>query len=90
MDAVDIIAGPATPTPAFYLGERADDPLQMYLADIYTVAVNLAGAPAISIPAGFVEREGKKLPVGLQFIGKWFEEKKLLTISKATEIILKS
>ncbi|KKU06020.1 MAG: Glutamyl-tRNA(Gln) amidotransferase subunit A [Parcubacteria group bacterium GW2011_GWA2_45_30] len=89
LDAVDIIAGPTTPTPAFHLGERADDPLQMYLADIYTVAVNLAGVPAISIPAGCVEREGKKLPVGLQFIGKWFEEEKLLGIAKETEKIIK-
>ncbi|MBI2121771.1 MAG: Asp-tRNA(Asn)/Glu-tRNA(Gln) amidotransferase subunit GatA [Candidatus Sungbacteria bacterium] len=87
LNATDVILGPTAPTPAFCFGEKADNPLQMYLADIYTVAANLAGVPAISIPAGFVEREGKKLPVGLQLAGKWFEEGKLLGIAKAAEII---
>lgn len=86
---IDVIIGPTTPTVAFKLGERTYDPLQMYLADIYTVAVNLAGVPAISIPAGFVEKEGKKLPVGIQFIGKWFGEKKLLAVAAAAEKTLK-
>jgi aspartyl-tRNA(Asn)/glutamyl-tRNA(Gln) amidotransferase subunit A len=86
---VDVILGPTTPTPAFKLGERSDNPLQMYLADIYTVAVNLAGVPAISIPAGSIEKDGKKLPVGLQLIGGWFEEKKLLSLAAAIEKILK-
>lgn len=65
---VDVIAGPTTPSPAFKKGERAKDPLSMYLADIYTVAVNLAGLPAISLPAGNVEREAVSLPIGLQLI----------------------
>lgn len=65
---VDIIATPVSPTPAFKIGERMSDPLQMYLADIFTVPANLAGVPALSIPAGDVKRDGKKLPVGVQFI----------------------
>ena len=85
---VDVILGPTTPTPAFKLGERSDDPLQMYLADIYTVAVNLAGVPGISIPAGTVEKGSRKLPVGLQLIGGWFEEKKLLSIASQIEKLM--
>ena len=85
---VDFIVGPTAPTPAFRLGEKTDDPLQMYLADIYTVAVNLAGLPAISIPAGWVEREGKRLPVGLQVIGKWFQEDALLDFAEKIESVL--
>jgi aspartyl-tRNA(Asn)/glutamyl-tRNA(Gln) amidotransferase subunit A len=65
---VDVIAGPTTPSPAFKRGEHTMDPLSMYLADIYTVAVNLAGLPAISLPAGVVAREGISLPIGLQLI----------------------
>ncbi len=92
-EAVDFIVGPTSPTPAFKFGEKTEDPLQMYLADIYTVAVNLAGVPAISIPAGWVDREpfdaaqgrGKRLPVGLQVIGKWFEEDALLDFAGALE-----
>ena len=71
---VDIIAGPTTPGPAFAIGEKADDPVTMYLFDIYTTAINLAGLPAMSVPAGFVDG----LPVGLQLIGNYFEEGKLL------------
>jgi len=75
---VDVIAGPTSPTIAFKLGEKADNPLAMYLADIYTVAINLAGVPAISVPCGFIEEEGKNLPVGLQLIGKHFGEAAIL------------
>jgi len=71
----DVLAGPTTPTPAFELGEKLADPLQMYLADAYTIAVNLAGLPAISIPCGF-SRTG--LPLGLQLIGPAFGEVTLL------------
>jgi len=71
---VDLIMGPTSPTVAFKLGEKSDDPIKMYLSDIYTIAVNLAGLPGISIPAGFVNN----LPVGLQIIGNYFEEGKLL------------
>ncbi len=76
-EKVDLIMGPTTPTPAFNLGEKSDDPLAMYLADIYTIAVNLAGLPGISLPAGFVNNR----PVGLQLIGNYFEESKLLNAS---------
>ncbi|CAA0095837.1 Asp-tRNA(Asn)/Glu-tRNA(Gln) amidotransferase subunit GatA [Zhongshania aliphaticivorans] len=71
---VDIIAGPTTPNPAFALGEKVSDPVTMYLEDIYTIAVNLAGLPAISLPAGFTK--GK--PIGLQLIGRDFDETTLL------------
>ncbi len=89
LERVEVILGPTTPTPAFKLGEKTDDPLKMYLADIYTVAVNLAGVPAISLPAGFTEIGGKKLPVGLQLIGKWFGEEKLLGVAEGVEKVLK-
>jgi aspartyl-tRNA(Asn)/glutamyl-tRNA(Gln) amidotransferase subunit A len=71
---VDVIAGPTAPAPAFVLGEKVDDPVQMYLNDIYTIAVNLAGLPGLSIPCGF----SNGLPVGLQLIGPVFEEGRLL------------
>lgn len=71
---VDVIMGPAAPSTAFNIGELTDDPITMYLSDIYTIAVNLAGLPGMSIPAGFV----KNMPVGLQLIGKHFAEAKLL------------
>jgi len=69
-ESVDIIAGPTTPTPAFKLGEKVDDPVQMYLNDIYTIGVNLAGLPGVSVPCGF----SAGLPVGLQLIGPAFGE----------------
>jgi aspartyl-tRNA(Asn)/glutamyl-tRNA(Gln) amidotransferase subunit A len=75
-DQVDIIAGPTTPGPAFALGAKSDDPVAMYLEDIYTLAVNLAGLPGMSVPAGFVA--GK--PVGLQLIGRHFAESQLLNV----------
>ncbi|CEK10462.1 Asp-tRNA(Asn)/Glu-tRNA(Gln) amidotransferase subunit GatA [Legionella hackeliae] len=74
LNQVDIILGPTTPTCAFKIGEKVDDPIQNYLADVFTVAVNLAGLPALSIPAGFSEG----LPIGMQLIGNYFEEAKLL------------
>lgn len=74
---VDVILGPTTPTPAFKLGEKTNDPIGMYLSDIYTVAINLAGLPGMSIPMGFVN----KLPVGLQLIGNYFSEAQLLNIA---------
>ncbi len=78
---VDAIFTPVSPTPAFKLGEKIDDPLKMYLSDIFTVSVNLAGLPAISIPCG----KAKNLPVGLQIIGKPFEENKILEIAALFE-----
>lgn len=73
---VDVIMGPTAPTPGFKLGEKADDPVSMYLSDIYTIAVNLAGLPALTLPAGFAGQ----LPVGLQIIGRHFDESKLLNV----------
>ena len=77
LEDVDIIAGPTAPTVAFPLGEKVDDPVTMYLSDIYTIAVNLAGLPGMSIPAGFVE----DMPVGLQLIGNYFDEARLLNVA---------
>jgi len=74
---VDVIMGPTSPTVAFNLGEKAGDPVTMYLSDIYTIAANLAGLPGMSIPAGFV---GKR-PVGLQIIGNYFDEARLLNVA---------
>ena len=74
----DVIMGPTSPTTAFRLGEKASDPLQMYLSDIYTIAVNLAGLPGMSIPCGF-DRSG--LPVGLQIIGNYFREAQILNVA---------
>lgn len=76
----DLLATPVSPTPAFKIGEKADDPLKMYLSDIHTVPINPAGLPAISVPAGFVDLPTGELPVGLQIIGpSWSEEKILQT-----------
>lgn len=75
---VDVILGPTTPTPAFKIGEKTENPLEMYLADIYTVTANIAGLPAISVPCGTIETGGKNLPVGLQLMGKWFAEETIL------------
>ena len=74
----DIMVGPTSPTTAFRIGERAADPVQMYLSDIYTIAVNLAGLPGMSIPCGF-DRSG--LPVGLQIIGNYFAEAQMLNVA---------
>ena len=82
---VDVILTPTTPSTAFKFGEKTQDPLSMYLADIYTVSVNLAGAPAISLPSG----EAGGLPISLQLIGKNFEDVKLLRIAKLIETIIK-
>jgi aspartyl-tRNA(Asn)/glutamyl-tRNA(Gln) amidotransferase subunit A len=76
-DQVDIIAGPTTPGPAFALGAKSDDPIAMYLEDVYTLAVNLAGLPGISLPAGLVDDK----PVGLQLIGRHFDEARLLGVA---------
>jgi len=88
---VDIVIGPTTPTPAFRFGEKTGDPVSMYLADIYTVAVNLAGLPGISLPVGTVPAEGgKKLPFGMQMISPWFDEKTLFGAARGIERILAS
>jgi len=79
---VDVIVTPATPTPAFKLGEKSEDPLQMYLSDIYTISVNLAGLPAIALPCG-LSKGG--LPIGMQLIGRAFEEETILRAAHAYE-----
>lgn len=80
-EKVDLIFCPVSPVPAIEIGERTDDPLSMYLMDIYTVSVNLAGLPGLSLPVGKV----KNLPVGLQIIGKHFEENKILSVASQIE-----
>lgn len=74
---VDVLMGPVTPTTAFKIGEKSDDPIAMYLGDIYTLPISLAGVPAVSIPVGFSDN----LPVGLQIIGNYFNEAKLLNVA---------
>ncbi|HZX94659.1 MAG TPA: Asp-tRNA(Asn)/Glu-tRNA(Gln) amidotransferase subunit GatA [Myxococcales bacterium] len=81
-DSVDAVVSPTSPTTAFRLGEKLDDPLAMYLNDVYTVPANLAGLPGISLPCGF---DGKGLPIGLQLIGKPFDEETLLRLAHAAE-----
>lgn len=78
---VDVLMGPTAPTPAFDIGAKVDDPVTMYLNDIYTIGANLAGLPAISIPCGSIGRNDHKLPVGLQIIGPHFSEARLLNVA---------
>jgi aspartyl-tRNA(Asn)/glutamyl-tRNA(Gln) amidotransferase subunit A len=95
-ERADVVAMPTSPTPAFLIGERAADPLQMYLADVFTVSANLAGLPAISIPCGFTngrvspkpgdEPAGEGvLPIGLQLTGRRFDEATILRVADAYE-----
>jgi aspartyl-tRNA(Asn)/glutamyl-tRNA(Gln) amidotransferase subunit A len=84
-EQVDVVAMPTSPIPPFRLGERTADPLQMYLADIFTVSANLAGLPAISVPCGFVEGEPERLPIGFQLIGRAFDEATVLRAADAYE-----
>lgn len=79
---VDFVATPTTPSPAFKIGEKSGDPVQMYLEDIYTVTANIVGVPAINLPAGFVEREGKMLPLGLQLTAPHQREDWLFAVGK--------
>ena len=80
---VDVIAGPTAPTPAFALGEKTDDPITMYLNDIYTIGANLAGLPGISVPCGFADA----LPVGLQLVGPHFAEERILNIAHQYQLL---
>lgn len=80
---VDLILAPTSPTPAFTFGEKSQDPISMYLSDIYTILVNLAGLPGMSIPAGFINQ----LPVGLQLIGPAFSESKLLNAAHQYQLV---
>ena len=83
-EEVDLLVTPVTPTPAFQLGEKIEDPLQMYLSDLYTISASLAGIPAISIPSGFSQ---KGLPIGLQIMGRPFEEETVLRAARAYEMV---
>lgn len=82
-EEVDVLVTPVMPTPAFQLGEKIEDPLQMYLSDLYTISASLAGIPAIAIPCGF-SRNG--LPIGLQIMGRPFEEETVLRVARAYEL----
>lgn len=82
---VDVIMTPTAPNPAFKLGEKNDDPVALYLEDAFTVTVNMAGLPGISVPAGIVEDRGAMLPVGLQIIGPQWEEGRILQVAYAHE-----
>jgi aspartyl-tRNA(Asn)/glutamyl-tRNA(Gln) amidotransferase subunit A len=79
---VDLILTPASPTPAFKIGEKSNDPLQMYLIDIFTTSANLAGIPGISVPAA---KNAEGLPIGMQFMAQQFNEAKLLQMSRFIE-----
>jgi aspartyl-tRNA(Asn)/glutamyl-tRNA(Gln) amidotransferase subunit A len=83
--SVDMVAMPTTPTPPFRLGEKTADPLQMYLADVFTVSVNLVGLPGISIPCGFTGETASRLPVGFQLVGRMFDEAAILRVADAYE-----
>jgi aspartyl-tRNA(Asn)/glutamyl-tRNA(Gln) amidotransferase subunit A len=83
-ERTDVVAMPTSPTPAFKLGERLEDPLQMYLNDVFTVSANLAGLPAVSVPCGLTPSEpGPQLPMGLQLTGRMFDEATLLRVADA-------
>jgi aspartyl-tRNA(Asn)/glutamyl-tRNA(Gln) amidotransferase subunit A len=84
-EKVDALISPTSPVPAFKLGERTKDPLQMYLADIFTIAANLAGICGISVPCGFAKVDGQRLPIGLQLLGKPLDEGRILQIAHAFE-----
>ena len=81
LSEVDLILTPVSPTTAFKKGEKVTDPVQMYLGDIFTVSINMAGLPAISVPAGFVNG----LPVGIQLIGNYFREDLLFNVANRFE-----
>jgi aspartyl-tRNA(Asn)/glutamyl-tRNA(Gln) amidotransferase subunit A len=82
-ETVDVIATPTTPTPAFKIGEKSDDPLQMYLSDVFTISCNLTGMCGVSVPCGFTREP--KLPIGLQLLGRAFGEPTVLRIAHAYE-----
>jgi aspartyl-tRNA(Asn)/glutamyl-tRNA(Gln) amidotransferase subunit A len=84
---VDVIVCPVSPEVPFKLGEKTDDPIKMYLSDIFTIPSSIAGLPAISCPVGFVWEDGKKLPVGLQVIGKPFDETTILFVARCLELL---
>ena len=83
---VDLILTPTTPSVAFKIGEKSDDPVAMYLEDIFTVTANLTGMPAISVPTGFAEVAGKELPIGMQLSARHGDEDSLFSVGKDIEI----
>ncbi|MFZ2188293.1 MAG: Asp-tRNA(Asn)/Glu-tRNA(Gln) amidotransferase subunit GatA [Candidatus Moraniibacteriota bacterium] len=85
-EKVDLILAPTAPTPAFKIGEKNEDPLKMYLADMFSITANIVGVPAISVPGPEVEVDGKKLPFGFQLMAKWFDEENMLRAAHAYEI----
>ena len=86
---VDVILTPVSPTAAFKIGEKTDDPLEMYLSDIFTIPVNLAGLPAVSVPAR-TAGGGRRLPVGFQLIGRRFREADILSVGRFYEKLFES
>lgn len=84
-ETVDFIFSPTAPEGAFKIGEKSEDPIKMYLSDVYTVTANLVGVPAISFPIGTIEEEGKDLPIGGQLMGKWYDEENVLRMADAFE-----
>ena len=76
-EQVDVILSPTSPIPAFRIGEKIDDPVSLYLTDIYTITANLAGVPGVALPAGFAD----DLPVGMQLLGPYFSEPRLLNVA---------
>lgn len=84
-ETVDLILTPTTPSPAFKIGEKTEDPLEMYLADVFTITANIVGVPAISVPGPKVDN----LPFGFQLMGKWFDEENLLRAAHAYETSFK-
>lgn len=81
-EVCDCLITPTTPAPAFKIGEKINDPLSMYLSDIFTIPANLSGIPGISVPCGFTENG---LPVGLQVLGKWFDEETIIRVAFSYE-----
>jgi aspartyl-tRNA(Asn)/glutamyl-tRNA(Gln) amidotransferase subunit A len=79
------VVTPSSPGPAFKIGEKTSDPLAMYLEDVYTVGVNLAGLPAMVVPSGFAEEGGKRLPIGLQLIAAAFDEESMFRAARMFE-----
>jgi aspartyl-tRNA(Asn)/glutamyl-tRNA(Gln) amidotransferase subunit A len=85
LETFDLLLSPAAPTPAYKIGEKSADPLEMYKGDLMTVNLNLAGLPAVVVPCGLAEEAGRKLPVGLQLVGRMFGEAEMLGAAHAFE-----
>ena len=86
LEEYDVLLSPVAATPAYKFGEKTEDPLSMYLGDLMTVNLNMAGLPAVSMNCGFHEEDGLKLPIGMQFIGEHLSEAQLLGVTHAVEL----